>query len=43
MSILALTMYTLMWPLIVLAVMVVIGYGFFTDWKKARDAGQDII
>lgn len=43
MSTLAMTLYTLMWPLIVLAVMGVIGYAFFTDWKKARESGEDII
>lgn len=43
MNTLAMTLYTLMWPLIVLAVMIVIGYAFFADWKKARESGEDII
>ncbi|GAA1109717.1 MULTISPECIES: putative transporter small subunit [Nesterenkonia] len=43
MSTLALTLYTLMWPMIVLVVMGVIGYAFFTDFKEARRSGKDII
>ncbi|GAA1142855.1 putative transporter small subunit [Nesterenkonia lutea] len=43
MSILSLSIYFLMWPAIVLGVMIVIGHAFFSDWKKAREAGEDII
>lgn len=43
MSTFAITIYVLMWPLIVFGVMSVIGYAFFADWKKSHDSGEDII
>lgn len=39
----ALTIYTLIWPLLVAVMMVIIGRGFYKDWKGARDKGVDIV
>ena len=39
----ALTVYVLVWAVIVFAVMGVIGRAFFTEWREARRAGRDII
>lgn len=38
-----LTAYTLVWPVLVATVMVVIGRGFFREWKEARDAGETLV
>ena len=38
-----LTIYVLMWPVIVGATMIVIARGFFKDWREAREAGKPII
>lgn len=42
-GVLTLTVYSLMWPVLVAIVMTVIGRGFFKEWKEARDAGVDLI
>lgn len=39
----ALTLYTLIWPVVVAVVMVVIGTAFFREWRSARRNGVDII
>ncbi|WP_211315066.1 putative transporter small subunit [Brachybacterium saurashtrense] len=38
-----LTVYVLMWPLIVLGVLIAIAGGFAKDVKKARDEGRPVI
>ena len=38
-----LTLYVLMWPVLVLAVLVAISRGFFADWAAARREGRSII
>ena len=38
-----LTLYVLMWPVLVLAVLVSIARGFFADWAAARREGRSII
>ncbi len=43
MTTLALTVYVLVWPLVVLVVMGVIGRAFFAEWREARRSGQDLI
>lgn len=43
MSTVVLTLYILAWPVVVFAVMVVIGRAFFTDWREARREGRDLI
>ena len=40
---LALTAYTLMWPVLVAVVMLVVGRAFYTEWKDARDSGIDLV
>lgn len=43
MSTIALTMYVLMWPVIVAAVMIVIGVAFIKEWRHAKRSGDDLI
>lgn len=43
MSTLGLTLYVLVWPVVVLVVMGVIGYAFVREWLIARKNGEDII
>lgn len=43
MNTLSLTIYALIWPLIVLVVMLVIGRSFFAEWRVARREGKDLI
>lgn len=38
-----LTVYTLMWPVIVAAVLFFIARGFYRDWREAREEGRPII
>ncbi|HLV03765.1 putative transporter small subunit [uncultured Georgenia sp.] len=38
-----LTVYVLMWPAIVAAVLFFIARGFFRDWRAARREGRPII
>lgn len=38
-----LTLYVLMWPVLVAIVLVVISRAFFTEWRDARRRGEDII
>jgi hypothetical protein len=42
-STIALTVYVLMWPVIVAVVLFIIGRAFTNDWLKARREGRDII
>lgn len=37
------TVYLLIWPLIVAVILGVIGTGFFKEVKKARDSGKSMI
>ena len=39
----ALTLYVLMWPVIVAAVLLVLSRAFLSDWREARKEGRDII
>ncbi|WP_232838972.1 putative transporter small subunit [Streptomyces triticisoli] len=43
MSTLALSVYVLMWPVIVAAVLFVISRGFFREWAEARRNGERLI
>ncbi len=43
MSTTLLTFYVLMWPALVAIVLVVISRAFFTEWRQARQRGEDII
>lgn len=43
MSTTVLTIYVLMWPVIVAAVLFVISRGFFTEWAAARREGRDLV
>lgn len=38
-----LTLYVLIWPVIVTAVLLVIGRAFLTEWVQARRKGRDVI
>lgn len=38
-----LTIYVLMWPVLVAVILFVIAKGFFTDWREARKEGRSII
>lgn len=38
-----LTIYVLMWPVLVAIIMFVIARGFFADWREAREEGRSII
>ncbi|ACS31457.1 putative transporter small subunit [Micrococcus luteus] len=40
---LGLTLYVLMWPVIVLAVLITVAAAFFKDWRDARREGRSII
>lgn len=40
---LGLTLYVLIWPVIVLAVLAGITRGFYADWREARREGRSII
>ncbi len=37
------TVYVLMWPVIVAAVLLVIASGFYKDWKEARAKGVMLV
>ncbi|WP_218030490.1 putative transporter small subunit [Streptomyces viridosporus] len=39
----ALTVYVLMWPVLVAVVLFVISRGFFREWAEARRNGEDLI
>lgn len=39
----ALTLYVLMWPVIVAAVLFVISRAFLGEWRQSRREGRDII
>lgn len=43
MSIAALTVYVLVWPVIVAAILVVICIGFYKEWRSAKNEGRRII
>jgi len=43
MSTFALSVYFLMWPVIVAGVLFVISRAFFSEWRAARREGRDII
>ncbi|HLS48869.1 MAG TPA: putative transporter small subunit [Actinomycetaceae bacterium] len=43
MSVSILTVYVLMWPVIVAGVLAYIVRGFIGDVREARDAGEDVI
>lgn len=43
MEVVLLTVYFLMWPVSVAAIMFVIARGFFKDWREARKKGEQII
>lgn len=43
MGVIGLTVYFLMWPVLVGATMFVIARGFFKDWREARKKGKSII
>lgn len=43
METLLLTIYVLMWPVLVLVVFGVLLRGYYADWQKARDEGRDMI
>ncbi|MCI0383721.1 putative transporter small subunit [Streptomyces sp. CNQ085] len=43
MSTLALSVYVLMWPVVVAAVLFVIGRAFHREWAEARRGGQRMI
>lgn len=42
-GVLTLTVYSLVWPVLVAIVMIVIGRAFFAEWKEARDSGVDLV
>ncbi|WP_403021986.1 putative transporter small subunit [Salinibacterium sp. GXW1014] len=39
----AITIYMLVWPVIVAGVLFTLVRGFLKDWKESRDAGRPII
>jgi len=43
MSTALLTLYVLIWPVIVAATLWVITRGFFAEWRQARQEGRSII
>ncbi|WP_431711667.1 putative transporter small subunit [Glutamicibacter uratoxydans] len=43
MSVLGLTIYVLVWPVIVALVMFFIGRAFLKEWAEARRNGEDLI
>lgn len=38
-----LTVYFMMWPVVVAGIMFVIGRGFYKEWAQARREGRKII
>lgn len=43
MSTALLTVYALVWPVVVAVVLGVISWGFFKDWRAARRDGEDMV
>lgn len=43
MSVPALTVYILIWPVIVTVILAVICVAFYKEWRSAKDKGEDII
>lgn len=43
MSTLALTLYVLIWPVLVTVILAVICRAFFRDWLESRRNGEDLI
>lgn len=43
MSSTTLTLYVLVWPVLVTAVLFVIGRAFFREWRLARRKGRDLV
>ncbi|HET8992196.1 MAG TPA: putative transporter small subunit [Rhodococcus sp. (in: high G+C Gram-positive bacteria)] len=43
MSTIALTIYVLIWPVLVALVLFVLGRGFIKEWLEARRNGEDLI
>lgn len=43
MSTVALTIYVLIWPVLVAVIMAVIGVAFVKEWRHAKRTGEDII
>ncbi len=43
METLLMTIYVLMWPVVVLGVFAVLLRGFLNDWRQARREGREII
>jgi hypothetical protein len=43
MSPLAMTLYVLVWPVIVAAVLAVVSGSFLKDWAAARKEGRDLV
>ncbi|WP_237565342.1 putative transporter small subunit [Ornithinimicrobium cavernae] len=43
MSTTVLTIYVLMWPVLVAAVLFVISRAFFGEWRSARRRGEDLV
>ncbi|MFI8304234.1 putative transporter small subunit [Streptomyces sp. NPDC085927] len=39
----ALSVYVLMWPVVVAVILFVISRGFFREWLEARRNGRDMI
>lgn len=39
----ALSVYVLMWPVVVAVILFVISRGFFREWLEARRDGRDMI
>ncbi|MGW5972238.1 putative transporter small subunit [Streptomyces sp. NPDC055186] len=39
----ALSVYVLMWPVVVAATLFVISRGFFREWAEARRNGHDLV
>lgn len=42
-GVVTLTVYSLVWPVLVAVVMTVIGRSFFKEWKEARDEGISLV
>ncbi|MCW4467005.1 putative transporter small subunit [Glutamicibacter sp. MNS18] len=43
MSVLALTIYALIWPVVVALVMFFIARAFLSEWREARRNGEDLV
>ncbi|MGN5240406.1 MULTISPECIES: putative transporter small subunit [unclassified Rhodococcus (in: high G+C Gram-positive bacteria)] len=43
MSTVALTIYVLIWPVLVALVLLVLGRGFTKEWLEARRNGEDLV